>query len=44
MEGEGLEAMVILDLDSADRLLGIEIVGATKALHQDTLAASERIG
>ncbi len=43
LEGEGLKAMVILDFDSNDRLLGVEIIGATGTLRQDTLAAFEAL-
>ena len=38
VEAEGLRAMVVLDFDDEDRLLGIEIIGARSALRPETLA------
>lgn len=43
VEAEGLRAMVVLDSDADDRLLGIEIVGARRLLRAETLAALRRI-
>jgi uncharacterized protein YuzE len=44
LEGEGLKPMVVLDLDEEDRILGIEVVGATGSLHPETLSMLKRIG
>jgi uncharacterized protein YuzE len=39
VEAEGLRAMVVLDFDDEDRLLGIEIIGARDQLRRETIAA-----
>jgi uncharacterized protein YuzE len=43
VEAEGLRAMVVLDFDADDRLLGIEIIGARRVLRPETLAALRRL-
>ena len=44
VEAEGLKAMMVLDFDANDRILGIEIIGAQRSLTQETLKSLKRIG
>jgi uncharacterized protein YuzE len=44
IEAEGLKAMVVLDFDEDDRILGIEIIGARGSLRPETIANLRRIG
>lgn len=43
VEAEGLRAMMVLDFDDEDRILGIEIVGAASSLTPETLQSLKRI-
>lgn len=44
VEAEGLKAMMVLDFDANDRILGIEIIGARRSLTQEILDSLKRIG
>ncbi|MFP5322364.1 MAG: DUF2283 domain-containing protein [Acidimicrobiia bacterium] len=44
VEAEGLKAMMVLDFDDQDRILGIEIIGARGSLTAETLNSLQQIG
>ena len=43
VECDEASGMIVLDLDKKGRLIGIEVMGATKALPQELLDAAERL-
>ena len=43
VEAEGLSAMVVLDFDHRDHLIGIEIVGARGLLRPETIDRLDRL-
>lgn len=43
LEDDGVNGMVIFDVTEKGRMLGIEVLGATKALPYDLLEQAERI-